>query len=398
MFVYAYIGLLPLYFGWDEYRYKTGVQDRDIVFQVYIFSVICMLGLIVGFGYAKYVFKLKSIQPLTSIRPLHKKEYFIIIILVLFCFGVLLYYLSKLSSIAFLVVFTDGVTQAKVTRSLMGNDFSGKYHWYSVIMHDLYCLITFALFSAWLVVRKRLVCLLFMFTFMGSTFSAVMAGEKAPFAWLLIGLFLTYCLTELNGKMPVKSIIKFTGILFFVLALLYMVFMGSKDFILAIESALSRAFTGGIQPAYHYLEFFPSYQDFLFGRSFPNPGGIMPFEPYRLTVEVMNWRFPNLAEMGVVGSMPTVFWAEAYANFGIFGVLSIPFFVGLLVWVIYYFTYKLENTPIKIGFLVWLMIHFKSLSNTGFSGYLFDFYLIIIFIIIIFTISITNNFKIKFYK
>ncbi len=56
--------------------------------------------------------------------------------------------------------------------------------------------------------------------------------------------------------------------------------------------------------------------------------GILPFEPFRMTVEVMNWVNPN--SNGVVGSMPTVFWAEAYANFGIIGVCIVPFLLALL--------------------------------------------------------------------
>ncbi len=43
MFVYAYSGLLPLYFGWDEYRYNMGVQDRALIFQVLIFSIISIV-------------------------------------------------------------------------------------------------------------------------------------------------------------------------------------------------------------------------------------------------------------------------------------------------------------------------------------------------------------------
>ena len=34
MFVYAYSGILPLYFGWDEYRFNMGVQDKLLIFEV----------------------------------------------------------------------------------------------------------------------------------------------------------------------------------------------------------------------------------------------------------------------------------------------------------------------------------------------------------------------------
>ena len=39
----------------------------------------------------------------------------------------------------------------------------------------------------------------------------------------------------------------------------------------ALFSVFSRTFTGQIQPAYHYLEFFPEIEPFLLGRSMTNP-------------------------------------------------------------------------------------------------------------------------------
>ena len=35
--------------------------------------------------------------------------------------------------------------------------------------------------------------------------------------------------------------------------------------------------------------------------------GLFPWEGYKMTVEVMNWVNPTLADRGIVGSMPTVF-------------------------------------------------------------------------------------------
>ncbi len=74
--------------------------------------------------------------------------------------------------------------------------------------------------------------------------------------------------------------------------------------------------------------------------------------------------------------MPTIFWAEAYANFGLIGVYVIPFIIGIIVWIISFLMTKISNTPIKIALYIWLILHFKDLSITGFSGYIIDFYLI----------------------
>jgi len=171
--------------------------------------------------------------------------------------------------------------------------------------------------------------------------------------------------------------------------------MGSHSPVAALMSVFSRTFTGGVQPAYHYLEFFPQHHAYLMGKSFPNPMGLLPFEPYRLTVEVMNWRFPGLESAGVVGSMPTVFWGELYANFGVTGVVVFPFFVGIGLFVIAYLSDRLENTPLKVGLLVWLVLHYKDLAVTGLSGFMFDFYLFGVVGVVLVVMFLSNNLKIK---
>lgn len=397
MFVYAYSGLLPLYFGWDEDRYSMGVQDRALVVQVLIFSIISIVGLLAGFTYAKIVLKMNNFQKFDYISQISRKEFLVLVGLIVFCFFVLFVYLSKVPTIALFVAFSEGVSfDLYLARSLMGNDFSGKYHWYSLIMHDLFYIVTFTLFSAFLLTKRKIILFFFIIAFLGSSFAAVMATEKAPFATILIGLLFVYGLTLLKGKIPIKATVILLMAVFSSLTTFYIFFMGSADVFSAFTSIFSRALAGSIQPAYHYLEFFPRHQEFLMGRSFPNPGDMLPIESYRLTEEVMNWVDPN--DQGIVRSMPTVFWAEAYANFGVFGVIVVPFMIGVVVYTVYYLVDKIKNTPIKIGFFVWLMQHFKSLSSSGFSGYLIDFYLIFISFFVIVAISLANQFKIKYYK
>lgn len=398
MFVFAYIGLMPLYFEWNEYRVQTGVDDKFLVFQVFVYSVTSIFCLLGGFAYAKYILKLNTYSSSLVMRTLYKKEFFLLILFLCFCFIVLFLYLSKVPQIALFSLFDGGILDAKIARSNMGNNFDGKYYRYSLIMHDLLNIITYILFSNWLLKRNKLVLLLFAIAFVGSSFTALMAIEKAPFAWLLIGIFLTYYLTLLGGKIPIKGMVKLLVVLFSVLITLYLYLHGSSDVLSALGSVVGRALTGGIQPAYHYLEYFPTHGDFLFGTSMPNPGGIMPYEPAGLTKLIYSWKFPEKAEVGIVGSMPTVFWGEAYANFSFYGVVIISFLVGIIIWTVEYFVNKLENTPIKIGIFVWLLLHYHAVGVTGFSKFIFDFALIGILGVAFLMIMLANNLKIKYYR
>jgi hypothetical protein len=156
--------------------------------------------------------------------------------------------------------------------------------------------------------------------------------------------------------------------------------MNSEDLLSAFLSVFSRSFTGQITPAYFYLQYFPGVKDFLLGGTFPNPGGILPFMPFAYTVELMNWVFPDLAATGVVGSMPTVFWCESYANFGILGIPVIAMIVGILLTAISRIITLVKWSPVSIGLGVWVILHYKDLSGTGFSGFFVDASLFVMFI------------------
>ena len=396
IFIFSYIGALPLYFGWDEYRAEVGVSDRQLILTVCLFSTVAMLGLMVGYRAGLRLLggrKLSSVSTLVP-RAASGGELAWLVILVVFCFLVLCFYLLKLPEIGInKLVSGDGQGLAMV-RSKMTNDFPGKYHWYSVIMHDLFNMVTFALFSAWVLSRKKIVLVLFVIAFVGSGFSAIMGLEKAPFAWLLFGVLLTYCLTSLEGRVPIRALVILSTLLLVILSFLSVAYI-SDDFVSksvesvesvesvnkvehAVKLVFSRVFTGSLQPAYHYLEFFPAEHNYLLGKSFPNPAGVIPYESYNLTGEVMNWKYPEIAKTGVVGTMPAVFWGEAYANFGIAGVFIVPVIIGLMLFFVSFFFSEVNNSPLKIGFLVWVILHYKDLSITGFSGHLFDFKLTII--------------------
>ncbi|MDR9498525.1 MAG: oligosaccharide repeat unit polymerase [Hydrogenovibrio sp.] len=396
LFFFAFLGTLPLYFGWDEYRVSMGVTNKLLVFQVMLYSGFTMVSVVVGSVFAKTVLNRPAILNKFEAVQIPRKETWLLVLLVGFVLVVLYAYLNKIPKIALLVALFESLPESKVARSMMGNDFTGKYHWYSLVIHDLANILTFSFFALYLLVRKKIYFLLFLFAFSISSFTALMATEKGPFAWLLIGLFIVYVLVKSNGRYPIKKLVVFIAILLAFLVLSYIFFMGISDLGKAFLSVFSRAFAGSIQPAYHYLEFFPEHEDFLMGASFPNPGGILPHQPYALTQEVMNWVNPSGIEKGIVGSMPAVFWGEAYANYGLVGVFVVPFVIGFLLYLVDLIVSRLVDTPFKIGFYVWFLIHYKSLSSTGFTGYLIDFYLIVLVLVFVLVISVANKLKIRF--
>ena len=401
MLFFAYAGIFPLYFGWDEYRYYMGVQNKEVILKMFACSSWTIVTMVLGFNFCRHILNFRFYLVSTGLRSFTCREKIITFTLFSVCLIVLAVYLSKLPSIALFVVMNKlGTDEIGAARSLMGNDFAGKLHWYNLFMRDALNVVTFAFFANWLVKKGKINFIFFLLSALAASFSAIMATEKGPFAWFLIGLFLVHVFVVSRGVYPIKSIVKLAFCLLSFLVVFYLNFMGSTEIGSALLSVLSRAITGGIDPAYFYLEHFPKSEDFLLGQSLPNPGGLLPFTPYPLTKEASLWMIPDNALKGIVGSAPTVFWAELYANWGMYGVLLIPFIIGIGLYSISAFVNKLECNPLKVGLMVWLALHLKNLSESGISEFLVDTSLTVILALVLLMTFLANKcrFKIKGYN
>src|SRR5690606_5148442 len=173
------------------------------------------------------------------------------------------------------------------------------------------------------------------------------------------------------------------------LVLMYRSIMGMEDRSLGevITAIISRTFTGQISAAYFYLEIFPDQHDFLLGKSLPNPKGIFPWEHYNITVEVMNYISPSLAEKNIVGSAPTVFWAEMYANFAVGGIIISSILVGSALFFIQLVILRLPMNPIIVGMYTWIVLYLKNLTLTGLSTFIINIdFVVVLFVGILLSI------------
>lgn len=394
LFFLSYIGLFLLYFGLDEQRYAFGVQDKSTVLAMFLCTSWSIFAIVLGFIFSRNILRLRlGVNPLKHMRPLDRIELFLLLCLLLLCVTILFIYICKIPRVALLSAIFESISDANLARSQMGNDFAGKYHRYNYFMRYGLDLLAFTFFANWLAKPKFGALIMFFIAFIFASISAVIAIEKSPFAGLIVGVFLIYSLVKLSGAYPIKGLIKLGVSFSFLMILFYIYFMGAQSVNAAFASLFSRVFTGAITPSYFYLEYFPVHHDFLYGLSFPNPGGILFHEPYRLTVEVMNWMSPGLLKLGIIGSAPTIFWGEMYANFGYYGVLFVPFFVGVGLWVVSFLVNRLESTPIKAALIVWLILHYKDLAITGLSKFIFDFDLTLVVTVSVIIIAMANNFR-----
>lgn len=396
--IFGYLGTLTFYFNLNEYRVSLGITDQELILKLWFYSMVSLVLVIVGFFICVKFFKWEiELNDFTKMTAVQNRTKILLVIVYLISLFVFIIYLSKLPSIP-LIELIKGTPDVNIKelRNLATTRFSGKYHWYSLFFNSILTFITFILFAEYLVKKNKLNLFLFLLVFLTASFAALVPTHKAPFMWLIIGLVFTFILVKgkkLNAKLLFS--LGVTGIIILVLMFKHFMGLNNRNYFEIINIIFSRLTTGQLTSAYFYLELFPEKIDYLYGRTFPNPGGILPWTPYPLTIEVANYINPNLSKSNIVPTAPAPFWGEMYVNFGIIGIVVSSLFVGLILYAIQYYVLKMPLNSITIGLNSWLIIELHKLALKGLSSVFMDIDLIIIIIISVMLIYIDHNKKVK---
>ena len=404
IFISQYIGYPILFFHLNEYR-SEHVRDQNIIWQMFLWSSYSVTMIIVGFAAAR-----KQMGPLhygaqfnsfyESLSPACSTERWILFAVFAVSLASLFIYISRVgwSNIPGLaaVGIIDTDVSLKILRSAMGNAFEGKYHWYRLFMRDFLSMSSFGFFAHWLMSRSRIAYFSFFASFAVAAFSMLMATEKGPFLFYLISLFMVYVIVKHGGRITLcaGALCATAGLV--IAGVMYIYFMGCSNIGDGFASAFSRITTGAMADLYYYLNIFPDQVGYLLGRSFPNPLGIFPWEPYPLTTELNNIVYPHQEKLGIAGSMPTFFWGEMYANFGYLGIIVPPFFVGYVVYTINILIFRLPMSPFVLAIYVWSLMHIKNISITGLSSYIIDVTGLIMVIFTLIVMSILGGGVIRY--
>lgn len=393
--LFQYVGLPILYFGFDEYRLSE-VYDEALILKISLFTILSTTLLLLGALTSRMIFgKLQKINYLESDSTNPRGLIFMCIILFFICFSMLILFVQEIgiTNVAGIAALglVDSNESITMLRSSMTNNFSGDYSLYELFFEELMLFTLFILFSIKNKTKSFLFNLLRLIVLIVTTISLTISAQKAPIMELFFGLLFIHFFRNYSGKVSMTSVILFSPFAVLFLVLIYQSFMGSDNLSVAFTSVLSRTFTGTIYPIYVYLEYFPFYSDFLYGSTFPNPLSIFDFEPVILTQEIMAWNNPNEAKLGIVGSMPTIFWVEAYANFSIEGIVIVSFILGFILFSIDKIFLLFKHNPLFIAYYVWIILFFKDLSQTFFSNFFLNPDFVVVTLIFLFFLLINQR-------
>lgn len=399
-FVFSYVGILALFFLWNDYRVSLGINNKFKILELWGYSSLSLLLIVLTFYFLSNILNLKidknyrEMKDDGQLNSTVKTGMFFLFVLSI---GIVLIYISKIPSIPLLEQLRGASSkELALSRSEATNNFSGKLHWYRLFYSSVLTFLGYYTFSLSLKKPTLLNWGFFLVTFAAASFTALMTTQKAPLVWFFIGLVSTYLITR-KTQIKLKTAIILGGTTFTALLFMYRRFMGleGRPLLDVIQSIFSRAFTGQIGPAYFYIEMFPRHEEYLLGRSFPNPAGVFPWETYSITTEVMNYMNPAMIEAGVVGSAPTVFWADMYANFGIGGIILSSLLVGLLLYLFQYCINKLDFNPVIIAYCSWLIVEAMTLSSTSLANFLLNIDLMFLTFVVIVMLFLNRQIAIQ---
>ena len=403
--LFGYLGYPILWFGLDPYR-SDELVDQSIFLDMFFMSSVAITFLFLGVLIGRLILgplKVRHVfraQNFIDDSKVHRKLIQLSCGLFLVCCFALYQYVSQvgLSNLA-LLVSLDFFPAADVTRlrSDASNNFNN-YALYKLFMSQLLLFCTFIFFTLYLRKKTKIMSLLSYLAITISAFSLTMAGEKGQIIQLLLGLVLVWTIVRRGGTISVRNFVFFALIGFIVIVPLYTLMMNAPSLTDGFLQVLSRTMTGQLHPAYVYLEYIPEHRDFLLGTTFPNPGSIFPYEAVTISQELMAWYNPKEAALGIVGSMPAMFWVESYINFGVFSLPVIPLLLGSFLYVINYLVLKIAADPLVISLYVWLILFYKDLSVSFFSDFLINTHVFAIIVISIIFYFLSHNGRLRLVK
>lgn len=192
---------------------------------------------------------------------------------------------------------------------------------------------------------------------------------KSPLAFYFLGFF--FIKVALGDNINYFKVFKYFSLILSLLVGFYFI-TGYEDSILSLFNSYNSGMIGRIilsQAFGTYLAFdlYPVIYDHIGLSSLTNLFGD---SRDRMAREIMLSVNPVAISEGTAGVINTLFVAEAWANFGLLGVVFSVIWVGFLVQIIYSFFINSKKTPIILG--VYAYLSYKIPITGGFNDFIYS--------------------------
>lgn len=227
---------------------------------------------------------------------------------------------------------------------------------------------------------------LFIILFITSIFIKTYNYAKTPIVFYLFTFVLLTII--IRGKIKIRKLIPV-----FILCGAIIVYMYLKigyDFNKGIDiynGPIGRTIFTQVGTLFLHVDLFPNHIGYLAGRSF-SPTILKMFyngiEHFRSGAVVMKFYSPEKVVEGIAGVMNSVFIGEAYANWGLKGVVFSNIYIGALLSLIFSFFTRIRKTPINITIYMVILTTLAASSQGGFTDFVYNSEIIVVTTVLLF--------------
>ncbi len=296
-------------------------------------------------------------------EPLHKvgNQALFWFVLSLIAFVAVVYVYVVLRRIPFLYLLQGDSLSAAQARIVAARGFGGIVYVRNILALFLAPLVSYVAYAYYRYYGTPFYRWWSLFSIVVAAAALTYSGEKAPIIYYFLTLF--FVRSYINGGVKLRELAAAGLGVAALLLVTYTVFMKqplNTDTLLGIVRRITMSEISGLS---QNLETFPQIYPFTGGTSFPDwmVGwfGIEHLTTARLLMMEYN---PTGIEEGTAGVINTLFVGEAWANFGLPGLLLAPLWVGFVIQAIYSTLLSFPKTPLAVA----LMAYFTAdLPITG---------------------------------
>lgn len=394
----CFIGSTIILFGFKEHYMVEKIQSDTVIIKTYIFLSYTMiifplclcvfnkilLGKKIGLKYEKYI------HENVLCKENEKRVFLITLILVLIGFVCTCYMFKNIGYIPLLELVKGNATST--TRASVTNKYSGNIYIRNIVVLTLVPTISYYIYIYMRLQRDVKWKMLFVVSFVLSFFVKTYNLEKAPFIYYIFYFyFLEILLGNKNVYKFVKYFICFAGVL---LVIMYAGFAGYRGSFLTLKNGpVARILITQPSTLFLHVQSFPLYHDYLKGASLPTAVAWLAnsseswLRSGKIVMQLYNARGVQAGEAGVMNAF---FIGEAYANWGLLGVILAPMIVALPISLSYALLLKFAKTPLNIVLYLSFLITFTNSLQGGFAEYIYNAN-ILIFIFVAVTMNAILN-------
>jgi oligosaccharide repeat unit polymerase len=234
--------------------------------------------------------------------------------------------------------------------------------------------------------------IVFGFLFVAAVIIQVYNFEKAPTLFYMIMLILISIFVG-KLKLNLRVILLFTAVAVTYIVVMYTLLgaTGSSTFLNYSQGPIGRIILTQIAPLFIIVDRFGEVYPYL--HIYGLPDAILQLydvDQMRTARVIMMDLFPEKVQEGTAGVLNTLYVGEAFATYGVWGVILATVYLGFFVQILYILFVRLPKHPVFISLFVFFIINIPRAMVGGFSDLVINPVWIVLFAIVVFPYAIVR--------